>query len=259
MSSISASPIRSPAQGVRNIVRFNWPFFAAALSILLALFVGVLLTSGVIQWVLMAVIFATALPIAGSLAVSWWVYDRSNLYSLDWLDEVPGLALGRVLNIHAGFDETSELLAPRVGELVVFDFYDASVHTEASIVRARRAYPAFEGTQTVQTTALPPGDAGVDAAFVIFAAHEIRDDDERAAFFGELVRVLKPGGIIVVTEHLRDAWNTLAYTAGVLHFLSERTWRETFSNAGLVVVSSFRITPFVTTFVLKKIGAGELP
>lgn len=243
--------IRTPAQGVSNIVRFNWPFFALALFMVLGLTVGACLSSGSLQWLLVAAALATALPVSVSLAVSWWIYDRSNLYSLDWLAKVPNLKLGRTLNIHSGFDETSELLAPRVGELIVFDFYDPAVHTEASILRARRAYPAFKGTRAVDTTALPLEDASFDTVFVIFAAHEIRDDAERVAFFQELARVLKPGGVIVVTEHVRDVFNALAYTAGVFHFLPQHTWQKTFFDADLSVRRSFRVTPFVTTFVLK--------
>lgn len=245
------SSIRTPAQGVCNILRFNWPFFALALAILLGLILGALLTSGVLRWLLVAAVFAALLPVAISLFVSWWVYDHSNLYRLDWLDNIPQLKLGRVLNIHAGFDETSALLAPRVDALIVFDFYDSSVHTEASIRRARRAYPPYAGAKTVKTRALPLADLSVDAAFVIFSAHEIRDDAERAAFFNELARVLKPGGTIVVTEHLRDIYNALAYTAGVFHFLPRRAWQKTFKSAGLRVRTTFQITPFVTTFVLQ--------
>ncbi|AWV91431.1 methyltransferase [Bradymonas sediminis] len=228
-----------------------------ALGVVVALGGGAWLSSGLLRGLLAAAAFATLLPVAVSLGVSWWVYDRSELYRLDWLGRVPNLKLGRALNIHSGFDETSELLRERVQNLVVFDFYDPAAHTEASIARARRAYDVFEGTQVVKTTALPLPDDSVDTAFVIFAAHEIRDDAERAAFFCELGRVLKADGHMVVTEHLRDAPNALAYTAGVFHFLSKRTWQKTFERAGLRVSTSFRITPFVTTFVLKKIATGE--
>lgn len=245
--------LRKPFEGIYNIVRFNWHFYVLALGAMLAV-----LLAGLVIWpafAFPAVIFCLliALPLISSFLVSYYVYDCSGLYSLHWLDQAIQAPRG-IVNIHAGFDESSALLQHKFPEasLRVFDFYDPKKHTEVSIRRARKAYPAFPGTQAIGTDALPLEDGSVDVVFLILAAHEIRDKQERLAFFRELRRVLKPQGKIVVTEHLRDLPNFLAYTIGFFHFQPEGRWKTAFRDSGFRMAQRFTITPFITTFILSK-------
>ncbi|GAB3586965.1 hypothetical protein GCM10027345_37220 [Hymenobacter daeguensis] len=241
---------------MRNVVRFNWHFYAIALGAALAL--------GAVSVVLPA--YRTAallglglglLPVFVSLAVTAYVYDFSTLYGLKWLPG-PTSAHPGILTINAGFDEISAVLQHRYapGQLLPVDFYNPVRHTEASIQRARRAYPPYPGTLPVDTARpLPLADAAFDLTFAFLAAHEIRNAAERAAFFRELRRVTRPGGTIIVTEHLRDTANFMAYNIGFLHFHARRAWLETFQAAGLQVAQEIRITPFVTTFLLRPHGS----
>ncbi len=247
-------PLRKPFQGVWNIVRFNWHFYVLSLggSILLLSLACVLL--GPLRLgaaVASATLFAVSFL---SLFVSWFVYDFSGLYCLQWCGACE--PEGRIVNIHAGFDETSELLQAKYPgcDLAVLDFYEPSKHTEVSIRRARSVCPAFPGTQAIDTENVPLPDDSVDVIFLIFAAHEIRRDDERAAFFRELRRVVKPSGRIVVAEHLRDLANFLAYTIGFFHFLPRATWLETFRAAELRIANESKVNLFITAFILKKHG-----
>jgi hypothetical protein len=64
--------------------------------------------------------------------------------------------------------------------------------------------------------------------------------------------VLAPTGTVVVTEHLRDPANFLAYTIGFLHFHSRRVWLATFRDTGLRVEHEVKTTPFITAFFLRK-------
>jgi ubiquinone/menaquinone biosynthesis C-methylase UbiE len=245
-----ATIARKPLQGVGNIIRFNWPFYCWAL--LLAFAIIWLQNRLQFSTLLVAILLIIILvPVLVSLLVSAYVYDCSNLYDLDWLSDIhPGQT---ILNIHAGFDETSCLLHAKFPEaiLTVADFYDPARHTEASIRRARKAYPAFPNTIAVEPARIPMPDQSFDSAIVIFAAHEIRDPAERITFFKELRRVLQPGGQIIVTEHLRDGPNFLAYTIGFLHFYSRSTWLDTFNEAGLRLVRERKITPFISSFILQ--------
>jgi len=242
--------MRGPFQGVGNIVRFNWHFYVAAVvGVGVGLAIAAWLGGGW-WWLGLAVAAWVLLTTLISLVVSWYIYDYSKLYTLDWLDlnDVPQ----DLLNIHAGFDETSELLTARFpnARLRVLDFYDPALHTEVSIKRARAAYPPYAGTERVQTGALPLVQGTVDVICVLLSAHEIRDDAERVAFFRQLKASLRPGGRIIVTEHLRDTANFLAYTLGFLHFLSRQSWWQTFQQAGLVITHERKITPFIPTFTL---------
>jgi SAM-dependent methyltransferase len=164
-----------------------------------------------------------------------------------------------ILNIHAGLDEFSAPLGARypAAQLEVLDFYDPALHTEPSIRRARKAYPLHPGTKAVSTSALPVGDASADLIILALAAHEIRDDAERATFFRELARALKADGRVVVTEHLRDLPNFLAYNIGAFHFLPRSSWYRVFEQGGLELIREQKHTPFITTFVLRKHGAAS--
>lgn len=251
--------MRKPFQGVWNIIRFNWQFYVLAIALTVVLFLlrnNFNATFRASSDILVVVIIGSTLI---SLVASCYIYDFSNLYKLSWLDNLPIKDNEKIVNINAGFDETSNLLISKFpnSELVVFDFYDPAKHTEVSIKRARKAYPPFPGTQQVKTNHLPLKDNSIDKVFAILSAHEIRNDEERSSFFKELRRVLKAKGQIIVTEHLRDTANLLAYNIGFFHFHSKATWLNTFRSAGLSVTSEIKITPFITTFILDKNGTAS--
>ena len=248
--------MRKPFQGVVNIIRFNWHFYVLSLGFLLLIF---LFTNHLNQpfklyshIVCVVVICMTLI----SLLVSFYIYDLSGLYKLNWLGELGTEEKCEIVNINAGFDETSVLLKDKFknAEIVVFDFYDPLQHTEISIKRARKAYPPFPGTHQVTTTNLPLEDKFADKIFVILSAHEIRNENERTLFFKELNRIIKPTGRIFITEHLRDASNFFAFNIGFFHFYSKSTWHKTFQAAQLKIQNEIKLTPFISTFILEKNG-----
>jgi hypothetical protein len=243
--------MRKPFQGVMNIIRFNWHFYALAGMVTLFLF---LLRNDLPFDLPTGLILLPILLIFISLAASYYVYDASGLYAMDWVEENDLPAGATILNVHAGFDETSVLLQKKfpLGNLRVFDFYDPLKHTEVSIARARRAYPAFPGTESISTRILPVEPAAAELAFCIMALHEIREQGERIVFLDQLTRAMKPGGKIYVVEHLRDLNNFLAYTVGFLHFYSRWQWMKNFSEAGLQLLKEKKINPFVSVFILQK-------
>ncbi len=248
--------LRSGFQGVWNIVRFNWHFYAIACGLLLlvALVYPHLPASLQLYAGIGCALGGGALLI--SLLVSGYIYDYSDLYQLNWLDALQTDQCMDIVNIHAGFDETSGLLQHKFphATLRVLDFYNPEKHTEISIQRARKARPPYPGTIQVDTSDLPLVAASADMILLLLAAHEIRNEAERVVFFRHLHRVVKPSGRIVVTEHLRDTPNFLAYTIGFLHFHSKKTWLQTFRLSGLSLENEIKITPFISTFILKKHG-----
>lgn len=240
--------------GVLKIVRFNWPWYVAALlgtvGVILVLFfialpapwvalivVGVLVGNG---WLL------------GSLAVSHYIYDRSAIPRGAWLDGFDGLSIRRAAIFHAGHDEASAIVTHCLPatEIQVFDFYDAERNGTESLKRARAL--ATHRDTAIAPEKIPVTDGTLELALVVFAAHEIRADDQRAAFFREIRRALAPTGRAIVVEHLRDLWNFLAYGPGAFHFLSRRTWRQSFADAGLEISRERSCTPFVRVFELRK-------
>ncbi|RYY53118.1 MAG: methyltransferase [Chitinophagaceae bacterium] len=245
------SPSRKPFQGVINIILFNWPFYAAVLVLPVAVLCLRGIVTGNTATLMVLLTAATLLAAFVSLVVSCYVYDLSGLYRFRWMAGLPARAGDRIWNINAGFDETSVIIRHQFpgAELQVFDFYDPARHTEPSIRRARKKYPPYPGTIACNTTNLPEGNRP-SLVFLIFAAHEIRDRDERIGFLRTLGRAIAPGGRIVLVEHQRDLPNFLAYTIGFFHFYSRAEWQRCFRAAGLRSGQVSHLNPFVTKFEL---------
>ena len=251
--------LRKPFLGVKNIVRFNWHFYLLAIAAVGAILLLTLFLSFPYNTLPFALALLILLITLVSLGVSCYIYDFSGLYKFEWMDKVTLEKRAKIVNIHAGFDETSALLQQHFPhcELTVLDFYDPEKHTEVSIKRARKAYPPYPNTKPTATTALPLKDKDADLIFLIFAAHEIRDFNERALFFKELRRSLSPNGKVVITEHLRDVPNFMAYTLGFFHFYSKPSWMKLFKTSGFRVSSEFKCTPFISTFILESNGTSS--
>jgi hypothetical protein len=247
---------RKSFQGITNIIRFNWHYYFIAFVLIAVLLIANRYLPASIQIVTNILLSLIILSIVVSLAVSFYIYDYSDLYTLNWLNKLKIGPDRQLVNINAGFDETSLLLKEKYpdSDLIVFDFYDPAKHTEVSIERARKAYPSYPGTKTISTGNVPLKVSAADCIFLLLSAHEIRKDEERIIFFKQLNKALAPNGKIIVVEHQRDINNFMAYNFGFFHFFSKKTWKQTFAKAALSEELSFKITPFISAFVLSKNG-----
>jgi len=244
---------RSPFQGISNIIRFNWHFYVLTFILsLLILIIGFSVAPNYNQYlgILVGLLIGISLL---SLGISYYIYDYTDLYTLPWVENLDNK---KVLNIHAGFDETSHILRAKYqkSQLIIADFYDPQKHSEISIKRARKIYPPAASTISVSTTSLPFCAETYDYVHIAFSAHEIRNERERIDFFKEINRVTKKTGTITVTEHLRDRNNFIAYTIGFFHFYSKSSWKKVFKKAHLNVAKELKTTPFITTFTLVPYG-----
>src|SRR5262249_15056022 len=191
---------------VRQIARFNWPFYlAATLTAATAAIAIDRVPLGAGTRLMLG--FATGLAafwIAGSLVASWFVYDRSELMRWRWIDRALDSQPGAWINIHAGLDESTpelrRLFSGTRGR--VFDIFDPDEMTEPSIARARRLARNAVAPELADYRCLPVPTGDVDTALLLLSAHELRTDRARAALFGELRRLLRPNGRVVVAEHL---------------------------------------------------------
>jgi hypothetical protein len=255
-----ARPVRGPYQGVMQILHFNWRMYLASTGGLCAAIAAWPFVPAEVRAAMLACAAPVLFWMASSLVVSHYVYDRFPLYDLHWLARALAAVPRRWINVHAGWDETSGLLhaifPDAVGEAV--DIFDPRVMTESSIRQARQSSRTMPAGPAIPATparfdALPFEKATVDAAFAIFAAHELRKHDQRVKFFREMARVLTAGGEFLLMEHARDAWNFLAFGPGFLHFFSQREWRQAAREAGLAVRSEFAMTPFVHVLILRRV------
>lgn len=245
---------RTPYQGAWQILQYNWSFYAAATFGITAVFL-VLSRWPMPFWItgpLLLGVLAAAFWAVASLAVAHYVYDRTRLYEFDWLRQ--HLHPHEGVNIHAGLDETSLGLRAAFPETEwrTLDIYDPRAMTEPSIARARAITPPPVPATPADYRHLPLADSACDTVCLIFAAHELREHDDRLRFLQEVHRSLRPGGNVLVIEHLRDTANFLAFGPGFWHFLSRRTWVSGFRNAGFTIQEEFPWTPFVRVFLLRK-------
>ena len=245
-------------RGVRQIVRFNWPFYvAAAAAILIVTLIAPRLPLN--PAIRLAAYVSVGLPaawIVGSLVASWFVYDRSPLMRFEWLDRAVGFHPDSWINIHAGLDGSTIALRAIFGPARwrVFDIFDPVEMTEPSIARARRRADNDVPAEFVNFRRLPAPSGGVAVGLLLLSAHELRTDETRGALFSELRRIVAPGGRVIVAEHLRDWANFLAFGPGFLHFHSRRAWTRCFDRARFTIHSEFPITPFVRVFVLRRLS-----
>ncbi len=242
---------RRPFQGVLNILDFNRHFYIFGIAFLVLLIVlGMLITlpSMIIYLIITGFAYGLCMP----LIVSAYVYDFSGYYSFDWIDETVAdkSKIKKVVNIHAGFDETSYILNSKLpqADLVVYDFYDKENHTEAAIIRARRVSQHYPATKEITTAEIPLLDNSVDMVYCLSTIHEIRRHSEKVAFLKECLRISKTDGKLIVVEHLRDLPNFLAFTIGFTHFFSRSTWKRAFTEAGYTHIREKKFTPFMSIF-----------
>jgi SAM-dependent methyltransferase len=247
---------RGQWHGVAQIVRFNWRLYLGGIVALAAggIALNFVALTSFMKWIALVCMGTTAFWMLTSLVASHWVYDRSAICRWQWISACLPQPPQRWANIHAGLDESSVALkamfAGSDGEIM--DIFDPSEMTEASIAEARRNRATGAPERRVDFREIPAENGEFDALFLLFAAHEIRHDKARSEFFAELARVLRPGGRVVIAEHLRDWKNFIAYGPGCFHFQSLGTWHRAAAGAKLKIENEFAITPFVRIFVLRK-------
>lgn len=245
--------MRGPYEGMWNVVRFNWPKYLVGIVVVFAAALAACTTAGTTSSILTGAAALAGVALILPLLASHLIYDRSDLYTLSWLNRFPSTWTGSVLNINAGFDETSALIRKRLPNCVleVVDFYDPKLHTEASIERARQAYTSFPGTRPVGTDFKPLAEKSMDLALAFLSLHEVRNPQERIEMLLAINRILKPDGRLIITEHMRDLPNFIAFNFGYLHFHSQATWLDVFDHSGFQVESTSKTTAFLTTYILR--------
>jgi ubiquinone/menaquinone biosynthesis C-methylase UbiE len=242
---------RRKFQGVLNILSFNRHFYIIGLGVLAVLFTSLFFIKWpalVFELIVIAFLYGLIMP----LLVSAWVYDFSGYYNFQWLNKQIGHdeTVKQIVNINAGFDETSFILKNRFpeAELSVFDFYNASQHTEAAIKRARKVSWVYPNTRQIASNEIPLADASADIVFLLSAVHEIRSHEEKVQFLKECFRICKPQGKVIMVEHLRDFPNFVAFSVGFTHFFPRSTWKNAFERAGFSTFKETKFTPFMSIF-----------
>jgi len=245
---------RKKFQGVLNILSFNRHFYIFGIAVLAIIVIShqIFRWSDIVFWIIIiSFLYGLIMP----LLVSAYVYDFSGYYNFKWLKKckIDESEVKQILNINAGFDETSFIIKNNFpnAELKVFDFYDAERHTEPAIIRARKVSLVYPNTQQMKSNSMEMSDHSVDLIFLLSAVHEIRSNDEKIQFLKECHRVCKPNGKVIMVEHLRDLPNFFAFSVGFTHFFSKKIWKNAFKNSGFTTFEDVKFTPFMSIFICK--------
>ncbi len=185
-----------------------------------------------------------------SIAASWFIYDASPLLQWRWISDLAPVPRPRWINVHSSLDESTLALSSIWGPpLTVLDIFDEDEMTEPSILRARKLVKNQPPAVAARFSSWPVESTEAEVITIIFSAHELRKPESQAQFFSEILRCLRPGGRLVLVEHVRDLANFVVFGPGFLHFLPARTWRELAHSSGLKTVGELKLTPFVRGFV----------
>jgi hypothetical protein len=248
-----------PYQGLWQIIRFNPWFYAVAISGLVA---GATMIYGYWEvaplWLKLLVAGGYGLACwwtLVSLLVSHWVYDRSDWPRGQWFQRMLlGTAALRILNVHAGFDETTRRLRAWLpgSSVQSLSLFDPTRLTEKSIHRAAAYRPSPNDERLGSPEAWPVPVRTYDLVCFLLSAHEFRQHKERVALLQRAAESLAVGeeAAILLVEHVRDAANFMAFGPGFLHFHSVATWQRAWEAAGLKVLVEDRVTPFLRLWKL---------
>lgn len=194
------------------------------------------------------------LNIIASLVASYILYDKSDLYELndlkgiiDW-DKIENAVL-----IHASFDPLSKRLEEKYSQLnlTVCDIYGNRHEHESGIEVSKKMFPPNPKEIRILPDKLPFDDGSQDIILAVTALHEVLDHDKRVLFFKEGKRVLKKGGLIIVSEQFRDTTNFIFFNIGAFHFLSWKQWKSSIAPSGLKIIENKKVTLFANTLIIK--------
>ncbi len=145
-------------------------------------------------------------------------YAFAHPLELSWLAELPKVA--RVLDFGCGYGRlTAELAAAGWLSAVGADF------SVGMIERGRRTHPALD-LRHIAGLPLPEPDGAFDAAIVFAVLTCIPDDEGQRALVAELRRLIRPGGLLYVSDYLLQPGDRYAarYEAGLARHGVRGVW-----------------------------------
>ena len=193
------------------------------------------------------------LNIIASIVASYVLYDKSDLYNVEKLDDIVDFKkIENAILIHASFDPLSQKIEEKFPntKLTTCDIFENRHEHESGVKVSKKVFPPNPKEIKIYPCQLPFDDKSQDIVLAITAIHEILDHQQRVLFFKEAKRILKADGKIILSEQFRDTTNFIFFNIGSFHFLSEKQWKSAISEAGLKIQQNSKITPFANMLAI---------
>lgn len=238
------------------VILFNYQKIALGIIVSAFLFgLSFLIKLDLVILILRIVSGLVILNIIASLVASYILYDNSDLYELNNLKGIIDWEKTKnAILVHASFDPLSRSLEEKYPNLnlTVCDIFENRHEQEKGIETSKKIFPPNPKEIKISPNKLPFEDQSQDVILAVTSLHEILDHEQRVLFFKEAKRILKDGGVIIVSEQFRDLTNFIFFNIGAFHFLSQKQWKRAISGAGLEIVENKKITPFANMLVVRK-------
>jgi len=238
------------------VILFNYK--KIVLGILISLFLFIMsfqINSSLLIILLRSFGSLIILNILASIVASYILYDKSDLYEPNNLREFADWEkIENAVVIHASFDPLSGKLEEKYPKInfTVCDIYGNRHEHESGIEVSKKMFPPNPREIKISPDTLPFENESQDVILAVTALHEILDHQKRVLFFKEAKRILKKGGLIIISEQFRDITNFIFFNIGAFHFLSQKQWKESISPAEMKIIENKKITPFANMLILKK-------
>ena len=237
------------------VILFNYQKILLGTCVIVFLLIASIQTSSTIFSPLLKIVSALILiNIMASILASYILYDKSDLYTLNNLRGILDFEkIENVVLIHASFDPLSKKIENKYPNLnlTVCDIFENRHEQDKGIKISKKIFPPNLKEIKIIPSELPFEDKSQDVILAITALHEILDHNKRVLFFKEAKRILKEGGLIIVSEQFRDVTNFTFFNIGAFHFLSQKKWEKAISEAGLKILKNEKITPFANMLIVK--------
>ena len=246
--------------GTISTIVYNWPLFSGALFFgLIAIAAGTFL-HGPLNWLLPMAGIVTLLLVLNIWIASFIIYDWGRQREYERLAVLANLSDANVvIDITAGkLRGTRGMLTKfQQGHYFVIDIYDPAKMPDLALKRARELEPPLEAGRRIyrregKPNKLPIPHNWADVIYCSYSLHELQNNTDRQAVFGEFARILKPNGKLLIAEHGRDWANFLVFGIGALSFVSPKTWAKHIKKAGLDITHHERWRGLVHLWVAER-------
>jgi len=258
-------------QGTLRHIYEHWPtylfLYGGGFSLVL---IVVVTASGRGWWSVIALALATLLVLGYFFGASLWAahqqYDRR--------EQEPAHVLFRMgqlrpaddfVHVGLGRRNTAIRLSRRLmsGHLTVVDVYNPQLTPGRSLARARVNLLKVEADPRLtwlegSIDLLPLPDHSTQAVTMNRVLSQLWQHGDRELLLGEIFRVLRPDGWLLLAEPVRTQTSWLVWGPAALRLQTLRYWQRLFQEAGFHLKKEETVHGLVHYFALKRPESGEM-